>query len=222
MDSRGAPWLNWERAVNPRGLAQVYWLGGSPCAGKTTVAEILADQFGLAIYHTDSWRPHLELASPHRHPAMTYTKALLASQTERDRYANQPLEQQTAQLFGLIRENFEFVVADLELAAAKSPVICEGVHLVPDMVGRITTRRRVAYLMSTRRFIEQRNFDRERERGRVSRWPGHLDRILHQRDKLHHLVTDSGAWMLEVDGSRTAEDNAAAVAEHYGLKKAAD
>ena len=212
------PWRNREYAADPRALPQVYWLGGSPCAGKTTVAEILADQFGLAIYHTDNWRSHLELSNPHRHPAMTYTKALLASQAERDRYANQPLEQQTAQLFGLMRENFEFVVTDLRLAAAEGPVICEGVHLVPDLVGPITTPGHVAYLMSTRRFIEQRNFDRERERGRVSRWPGHLDRILQQRDELQRLVADSGAWMLEVDDSRTAADTAAVVAEHYGLK----
>ena len=208
----------WGPVVSRRGLAQVYWLGGTPCAGKTTVAEILADQFGLAIYHTDRWRPHLELADPQRHPAMTYAKALLASQAERDRYANQPVEQQLAQLFALKRENFEFLMADLEAAAAQGPVICEGVHLPPDMVGQIATPEHVAYLISTRQFIEERNFDREREHGRVTRWPGHLERILRQRDRLHRLVTDSGARMLQVDGSRTAADTAAAVADHYGLK----
>jgi len=40
-----------------RSLRHVYWLGGAPCAGKSTVAGILADQFRLAIYHTDDWRP---------------------------------------------------------------------------------------------------------------------------------------------------------------------
>ena len=200
-----------------RSLRHVYWLGGAPCAGKSTVAGILADQFRLAIYHTDDWRPHLELSDPERHPAMTYTRSLLASQGERVRYAKLPQERQIAQLFGLMRENFEFVVADLERTAER-PVICEGVHLPPDLVAQVATPGRVAYLMSTRRFIEQRNLDREREHGRVRRWPGHLERLLRQRDDLQRMVTDSGAWMLEVDGSRTAAEAAAVVAAHFELK----
>ena len=31
----------------------VYWIGGSGCAGKSTVTEILAERYGLATYHQD-------------------------------------------------------------------------------------------------------------------------------------------------------------------------
>jgi broad-specificity NMP kinase len=31
----------------------VFWLGGSPCAGKSSISERLASDFGLDIYHVD-------------------------------------------------------------------------------------------------------------------------------------------------------------------------
>ncbi|MFN8444306.1 MAG: hypothetical protein U0175_26220 [Caldilineaceae bacterium] len=30
-----------------------YWIGGSPCAGKSSVTNLLAAQFGLTTYHVD-------------------------------------------------------------------------------------------------------------------------------------------------------------------------
>ena len=36
-----------------RALSHVYWIGGSGCAGKSTIAKKLAAQYHLAIYHCD-------------------------------------------------------------------------------------------------------------------------------------------------------------------------
>ena len=34
-------------------LAHVYWIGGSPCAGKSTVADMLGERYGVHVYHVD-------------------------------------------------------------------------------------------------------------------------------------------------------------------------
>jgi replication-associated recombination protein RarA len=42
-------------------MPNVLWLGGSPCAGKTTIARMLAEKYGLRLYHFDRHEPdHIE------------------------------------------------------------------------------------------------------------------------------------------------------------------
>ena len=35
---------------------EIYYIGGSPCSGKSTVAEALAQQYGLAYFKADAPR----------------------------------------------------------------------------------------------------------------------------------------------------------------------
>lgn len=37
-------------ALAPTTLAQIIWIGGSPCAGKSTLAATLARRYGLTHY----------------------------------------------------------------------------------------------------------------------------------------------------------------------------
>ena len=34
-------------------LAHILWMGGSPCSGKTSIADLLADQYRIVVYHVD-------------------------------------------------------------------------------------------------------------------------------------------------------------------------
>jgi adenylylsulfate kinase-like enzyme len=43
------------QAQTERSLTQVYWLGGSPCAGKTTIAAIIAQEHSWQVYHLDRY-----------------------------------------------------------------------------------------------------------------------------------------------------------------------
>jgi len=41
---------NWSLMKNPVSLNNnLYWIGGSPCSGKSSISRILADRFGLAL-----------------------------------------------------------------------------------------------------------------------------------------------------------------------------
>ena len=46
-------------------LQQVYWVSGTACSGKTTVASALATKHGLGFYNADEmYEQHLKLAVP--------------------------------------------------------------------------------------------------------------------------------------------------------------
>ncbi|WP_455714085.1 shikimate kinase [Anaerosporobacter sp.] len=35
--------------------SSIYWIGGSTCAGKTTISNILAANYGFRVYHCDEY-----------------------------------------------------------------------------------------------------------------------------------------------------------------------
>ena len=52
-------------------FSQAYVLGGSPCSGKSTIAEKLSKRFGWGYYKVDDYeREHLRRCRPDRHPTM--------------------------------------------------------------------------------------------------------------------------------------------------------
>ena len=53
------------------GLRHVLWIGGSPCAGKTSIAKALALSYHLQTYHFDVLeRAHIGRSTQARQPAL--------------------------------------------------------------------------------------------------------------------------------------------------------
>lgn len=50
-------------------LSHIYWIGGSPCAGKTTIARKLAAEYGFTYYKCDDcYDDHMSRSTPDQHP----------------------------------------------------------------------------------------------------------------------------------------------------------
>jgi hypothetical protein len=111
-------------------LDHVRWLGGSACAGKTSVARRLAERHGLAVYHADDHaEAHRRRAHPERHA--TFRRVMdLAPEALWAR----PAAEQAAELLTFYREEFELVVEDLAATAGAGPVVAEGAGLLPGLV----------------------------------------------------------------------------------------
>jgi 2-phosphoglycerate kinase len=52
-------------------LTHVYWMGGSPCLGKSSVTMLLAKRYRLLAYHCDdAFATHRQRISRDRHPML--------------------------------------------------------------------------------------------------------------------------------------------------------
>ena len=50
---------------------RTYWLGGSPCAGKSSVADLLAERYGLTVYRCDdAYFRHIQICNPQDQPTL--------------------------------------------------------------------------------------------------------------------------------------------------------
>ncbi len=111
-------------------LSTSFVLGGSPCSGKSTLAEWLSQDFSLPYYKVDDhmWR-HLEHADPQSQPTMAAYGKL-----SWDQMWSQPVEQQVEHVFAYYAEQGPLILADLEAYAGLEPIIMEGAPFLPALV----------------------------------------------------------------------------------------
>src|SRR5215216_5249591 len=92
-----------------RELGHAFWLGGSPCAGKSTISEILAGRFGLEVYHVDeAFEVHAQSLDPVLHPALTRWRA-----SSWDRRWMQPVDRLLQEVIACYREHYTLILEDL-------------------------------------------------------------------------------------------------------------
>jgi hypothetical protein len=113
-------------------LEQVYWIGGPPDAGKTTLARALASKHNLALYEFDrsDLRHHRTLADVDPEVA-----SFLAASLD-ERWVRPEVDELVQRALQSFESRFPLVLADLEDLAGGAPsgVIAEGFGLLPELV----------------------------------------------------------------------------------------
>lgn len=120
-------------------LAGVFWVGGGPGAGKTTVARRLAERCGLRLYIADdALQGHGERLNRPEYPL---TQAFLAMDMDQ-RWVRRSPEEMFRTFHRFQGEGFDLVVDDLRrLAARGAGPIAEGLSLVPQLVAPLLKRK---------------------------------------------------------------------------------
>jgi hypothetical protein len=119
-----------ELAFLRRALAHVHWIGGSPCSGKSTIANALVERHGLRYYDCDhAFYQHNEIINSAQQPVF-YRVMRLKSEALWMR----PVEQQTAEEIAIYREEFPLILEDLLALPTSQPVLAEGAALMPELV----------------------------------------------------------------------------------------
>ncbi len=105
-------------------------LGGSPCSGKSTLAERLASAYHLPYYKADNhmWR-HLNQADPQLQPIMSAYATM-----SWDEIWSQPVNVQVADVFAYYTEQFPMILEDLLGYCDQGPIIMEGIAFLPELV----------------------------------------------------------------------------------------
>jgi hypothetical protein len=204
-------------------LSHVLWMGGSPCSGKSSIADILANKYHLRTYHVDdAFNQHKERFNPRDNPTLY-------------KWTNQPWDELwmhapdilLQEAIAAYNEHFRFVVEDLLDLPESGPLLAEGTALLPDCVAPFLPNRHHALWV-----VPSAAFQRTRypQRGEWVQWilgqcgdPDQALRNWMDRDvAFAEWVTERTQALdldvLVVDGENSIIENAAAVAAHFRLR----
>lgn len=130
-------------------LVSSYVLGGSPCSGKSTLAERLSSDYHLPYYKVDDhlWR-YLEQADPQLQPTMVAYAAMTWEEIW-----SQPVDSQVRDVFAYYTEQFSMILDDLLAYRDQGPILMEGVAFLPELISEWGVRPEHAlFLVPTRAF----------------------------------------------------------------------
>ena len=105
-------------------------VGGSSCAGKTTLCRALSEQYKIRCFSIDDHLGEYALKGQENGFPVCLHQQMLSPE---EFWMRDPVEM-CEELIGFYREIFPFVVEDLRSAAEKEPLIAEGIALMPELV----------------------------------------------------------------------------------------
>jgi hypothetical protein len=207
---------------DPFGTIQnALWIGGSQWAGKSTVAWMLGQRYGLTAYHYDyqDARGHDDRRIAGRVRRGEPPEGPSADQMWLDRTPEEMAEEALASF----EDRFGWALDDLRALTSGRPVIAEGWGLRPSLVAPlIDAPGRMVVMVPTEEFRQHqtRVLPRAGRLGSPVSDPERAQRQRLARDRL--LAADAvrtarqhGIRVIEVDGSRDAAAVADAVAGHF-------
>src|SRR5689334_4970029 len=103
-------------------FSKAYILGGSPCSGKSTIAEILVARYGFQYYKADDHDPdHMQRSQPDRQPVMFKISKMSWDEI----WSRSPSELLEDELT-YYHERFPFILDDLGQLESQTPAVFEG------------------------------------------------------------------------------------------------
>lgn len=115
-------------------LSHVYWIGGSPCAGKTSIARKLAEDYQLTYYKCDDcYEEHMARSTPNLHPTMYEIIDLTWNQAWSTRFCSNPVNELIDHVVRIYEEQFQLIVEDLLKRPKSAKILVEGAALLPEL-----------------------------------------------------------------------------------------
>lgn len=211
-------------------LAHVLWIGGPPDAGKSTVADLLAERYALDVYHFDRQEmDHIARADPLHQPTLYRLGETLAKLGEpawlESDWVRPTPEEMAGRVTAIWTERVALAVEDLLLLPADRPIVAEGPGFFPQALRPfVASPNHAVFLVPTRAFKLASHERRGKSRGRGERTSdparyraNHIARDLLMADAYRRDVSEAGLRLIEVNGTRAAAAVARSVAQHFGL-----
>jgi hypothetical protein len=111
-------------------LRHIIWLGGSPCAGKSSIAAALCAENRWRYYKCDDYvNIHLTRSRPQTAPTLHELHALSC-----DELWMRPLAEQVRTEIAYCVELFSEILTDLRALPVDRPLMAEGAALLPHLV----------------------------------------------------------------------------------------
>ena len=203
-------------------LRNVYFISGTPCAGKTTITRALGKKFDIPVYVIDDQFTIHQLMSDKVHqPNMN------KEFRDADEFFGRSVEEYKNWLLGNSREQLDFVLLDLIKLSQDRVILCD-IHLIAEQAEKITDPSRIVFLIKEPKdlvdaYISRpdhqafRNFicsasDYEKAKATCNEtlYSLNIDR--------YNYIRNSGYFWLERDDSRTVDETTALVEKHFGWR----
>lgn len=111
-------------------MVKTYFIGGSPCSGKSTVTEILAKKYDLYYFKVDDFLDkYIDMGASEGRPVCTRIKAMTPEET----WMREPMVQFEEEL-AWYREVFDLVCEEINRIQNVSGIIAEGAAYLPDLM----------------------------------------------------------------------------------------
>jgi 2-phosphoglycerate kinase len=202
-----------------RSLGKIFWLGGSPCSGKTSISHILASRFDLDVYQVDeAFETYAQRLDPAHQPALAKW-----CESSWDQRWTRPIDKLVQDVIACYREHFALICDDvLNMPNGKS-LLVEGTALLPRPVASLLTKRSHAiWVIPSADFQRAHYSERKWARDIVAQcsdpeaaFHNWMERDIRFAGWLEAEAARLDLPMLRVDGNRTLQQNAQAVAMHF-------
>ena len=184
----------------------MYWIGGSPCAGKSSIARLLAARHGLVHFECDARVP-----SPPDPPELPTCERLA-----------RPPQWQASREVEFYRGRFDGLLASLP---PDDRVLVEGADLLPDLLGAHGVPiSKAIWIVPTPDFQLRHYAAREWVEGYVAECPDPAQAFANwmRRDMLFAEYVRAQAAMVGgrvvvIDGTHSIEETTQLVEDHFGL-----
>lgn len=114
-------------------MTKIYYIGGSPCSGKSTIAEMISEQYGLYYFKVDDYLDeYIRRGDASNKPLSSQVLKLSADET----WMREPMVLNKEEL-EIYREIFDFIIEDLGKIEAPNGIITEGAAYLPELMNDI-------------------------------------------------------------------------------------
>lgn len=190
-------------------------MGGSPCSGKSSIADALARQYGWRIYRCDDAFPqHMAISSPAGQPVLSSLRGMAD-----DALWLRPVAEQLRTELEAYREEFAMIMQDLACLDRDRPILAEGAALLPECVTPLLDDPRQAVWVVPTAAFQREHYARRPwvndvvknctdPRQAFDNW---MERDIHFAHAVHAQAQERGLRVLVVDGGQTLAQNTALV-----------
>lgn len=165
-------------------LPLVYWLGGSTCAGKSTISNMLSATYGFTVYHCDEYLgKHIEKSNAEEHPNLNKGKNF-----SWDDILSMKEDEYLSWSIGSFTEEYKMILEDLDSQADGKPILVEGVNLLPRLIKEdIVDVNNAIWLVSDEAFYKKHQMQRKELFDRINK-------CLNPEQALHNYLNDDLAF----------------------------
>lgn len=201
-------------------LKNVYFISGTACGGKSTIARELGKKHNILVYDIDQvFSEHRNISSEKNQPSMNQDFA------DADEYFDRSFDEYKEWLVKNKREQFDFVILDLIRLARHKKVICDC-HMSTEQARHLTKPSHIAFLVRSPKNViddycngEDHTEFKEfiESTSDVSKAKDLCNQVLESiNEEKYNDITESEFFWLQRDDTRNIQDTVEIIENHFG------